>query len=300
MTNYQLTIETHGICTHFRHGVLSGIPHRIVLADATHIQAGRVSIDDPPGPDRVPVNPPDSGPVWYYLIPHFPHLEIVEGPLLSVPHLLHYGGFLAGLRLQVLNCVEEGIVYTDAEDAPRLTTYYPDYVPSDDVVLNGRASCYFDLYGGTVAYVKPRLPGRPGYMTISMQTYGPPELLVSALAPSAAAHRVTIEPPKEPATPIVLKLKNAELRSEIRAEDHLGAYDFLLHYLTARGGIPATLASKTPGMPKNLHSVTRERMATALNDLADSLMKTHDPAAMTSALQFEELFTESCAPSQYP
>lgn len=302
MNTFHLIIETHGICTHFRYGVVSGVPHRVVLADTTHIQAGTVAIADQPEPGMSPVNPQESGPVLYYLTPHFPHLEIVEGPELSVPHLLRHGDFLKGTRLQVLNCVEQGIDYTDenALNAPRLTSYYPDYVPSDDVVLNGRASCYFDVYGGSVGYVPPPKPGRPGYMTIAMQTYGPPELLVTPLAPSATAHRVQIPTPTDPNVPIRLKLRNAELMSELRAEDDLGAYDFMLHYLTARGGIPATLASKTPGMPKVLRSVKRERMAHALTDLADALVQANDSEAMMRPLRPEDLFSESCAPSQYP
>lgn len=289
MTTYNLIVETHGICTHFRYGVVSGVPHRIVLADTTHIQAGTVAIGD-------------SGPVLYYLIPHFPHLEVVEGAELSIPGLLLDGHIIGGARLQVLNCVEQGIDYTDADavNAPRLTTFYPGYIPSNDVVLNGRASCYFDVYGGSVAYVRPEKRGRPGFMRITMQTYGPPELLVTPLAQSATAHRVQIPAPAHPKAPIVLKLKNAELKREIRAEEELGAYDFMLHYLTARGGIPATLASKTPGMPKTLHWVTRERMAQALTDLAGALLGAHDAEAMVRPLVTEDLFTDACAPSQYP
>lgn len=290
-----LNIETHGICTHFTAGVVSGVPHRVVLPNATHIQTQMVSIAG-------------QGPILYYLVPHFPHIEVVGGPDLTCERLLRGGRFLTGVRLQVTNCRNLEFV-NEAREAPGLLDYDPDYVPSADVVLQGRAACYLDVYGGTVSYHPPKRTNGAGFMSISMETDGPPELLVTSLAPwhtldqVSTAYRFTLGESTDPLKPVTVKLRNVELLRELPADEHFGGYDFLLHYLTARGGIPADIVSKTPGMPKDPQQVQPERMAEALVELAKMVARAqdvHDPDAVLAALSPEDDLTSSCAPSQYP
>ena len=49
--------------------------------------------------------------------------------------------------MQILNTNETEILYLN-DGVSSLTDFVPNYNFSSDVVLNGRASCYFDLYGG--------------------------------------------------------------------------------------------------------------------------------------------------------
>lgn len=287
MTTYQLTINTLGICTHFTHGVVSGVPHRVVLPDATQIQSRTLKLADQP-------------PVLYYMVPHFPQLES-SGADLTVPDVLRQGDVLMGARVQVINCIDREIEY--GEEAPKLTHFDPDYDFSGDVVLHGRAACYFDVYGGRISYEPPPQPGGAGSVRIDMQTDGPPVLLVTPLAQwkgrSRGSHRVTLGQPADPAQPITLNVKNVELKSEHPADEMHGAFDFLLHYLTARGGIPESIAHPTPGMRKDPPSATPDQMAGALGELALALAAASDPAATWPVVAHEDL-TPSCSPSQYP
>ena len=289
MTTHYLTIETHGICTHFTHGVVSGVPHRIVLANATHIQTQTISVAN-------------AAPVLYYLVPHFPQLEVPGGPDLTTGGMLRHGDVVMGARLQVINGIDRRIEYGD-DKAPGLEEFDPDYTVSDDVVLQGRAACYFDIYGGVVTYHPSQRPDGPGYISITMQTDGPPELLVTPLdqwrGESQDAHRVSLGESTDPASPVILKVRNVELARELAADESLGSFDFLLHYLTARGGITASIVKKTPGMLDDPKSVKAERMAKALRELANNLADANTGDTKRD-LMGEQFLTASCAPTQYP
>jgi hypothetical protein len=290
MTTHHLTIETHGICTHFTHGVVSGVPHRIVLPNATHIQTQTIAVGN-------------GSPVLYYLVPHFPQLEVPGGPDLTIADVLRHGDVLMGARLQVINCINRRIEYMD-DEAPHLSDYDPDYTISDDVVLQGRAACYLDVYGGVVTYHLPPRPNGAGFISITMQTDGPPELLVTPLAqwtePGPEAHRVCLGESTDAASPVTLKVRNVELARELDADESFGAFDFLLHYLTARGGIPASIVKPAPGMRDDPKPVEPARMAKALNELAKNLLDAANTADTKRDLLHEQFLTASCAPTQYP
>jgi hypothetical protein len=297
MTPCSLEIHTYGVCTHFAHGVVSGVPHRVVLPNAATVRYGRAALTD----DAVH----RGEEVLYYLMPHFARLES-SGPAHPwLAGLIENGWIRERVRLQVINCVESTVHYHRDDSTPRLTAYVPDYSYSGDVVFHGRAACYFDVYGGKVHGVGPK-DGKAGWVTISMQTNGPPQLLVTPLGPASlpvptpvASHTLSLEN-GDGASEYTLALKNLELKCEddLCVDEARGAYDFLLHYLTARGGIPRNLTKPTPGMPDVLPIVTRERLALALADLA-ILLLCSGPASDRECMDPGDL-TPSCSPSQYP
>jgi len=116
------------------------------------------------------------------------------------------------------------------------------YTYSTDVVLAGRASAYFDLYGGEVTAF---LDGESLRVRARVLTDGPPQLQVTPLAVldqpvNVQTIPLTTDPAQLNAT---LIFGNSGLCS-IGAE-----YDFLLHYLTGTAGIHRALTQPLPGMP---------------------------------------------------
>lgn len=293
MSLYSLTIKTLGICTHFGHGAVGGVPHRVVLPDATNIVTGLLTVKNSP------VLRPS--PVAYYLVPHFPRLETSEEVELTIPGLLTRGHIQSGIRIEVVNCVDRELVYQD-DDTPKLTHYEPEYTFSSDVVLHGRAACYLDVYGGTVSWMPPPPKGGAGSVLINMKTDGPPELRVTTLAPwtgtASQSHCLPLAASGGKPREVLFLMENLELVMERPAEELHGEFDFLLHYLTARGGIPQSIKFATPGMAAIPRSVTPERLAQALRQLADLVALSTDPE--NRKLVDEVDLTASCAPSQYP
>jgi len=299
-----LTLKFSGICTHFRNGVVPGVPHRVVLPDATRLQTGLITVQEPDGS-----TPP---PVMYYLTPHFPSIKVVSHEVdLAVPGLISKKGhILSGVRLQVINAVDGDMVEED-DDFPGLTAFVPGYSYSSDVVLNGRAACYFDVFSGTLKTHPPLVPSGPRRVVITVKTDGPPELLVTpliSLGEQGKSYRRLLGTDESP--DVTLKVRNVEevLEGYFIAEDH-GDFDFLLHYLTARGGIPQIIKEKTPGMPPGeLQSVTKERMVQVLNEMA-SLLNDVGATAVTSGFGYagrrlrpieDDDLNASCADSHYP
>jgi len=279
MDTYTLTIKCLGICTHFRHGVVAGVPHRIVLPDTTSFMSGFLTVQD---------IPQTSEAVLYYITPHFPALAL-ERPLpyggklaasdsLTIPGLIEDGRFRTSLRMQIINAQDTEVVYADGGVAS-LTDFVPNYNFASDVVLNGRASCYFDLYGGTVASEEDKDGALRAVITV--KTDGPPVLLVSRLDASIPAanaspnqgvksYRLNLATEFDPRE-VTLHVRNVETLQEVKDEDAGGGYDYLLHYLTARGGIPQTIATSTPGMPTMPVSATAKQVADSMKGLAELL-----------------------------
>jgi hypothetical protein len=289
--NHKLTIRFAGICTHFRYGAAAGVPHRVVLPDASRFVTDLVTVAEAPAP----------APVLYYLMPHFAQLEVEGGQVsLNVPPFeqagslaVKNGDVVIGIRLQVTNAIDREMSYAD-EATPKLASFIHRYTLSTDVVLNGRAACYFDLYGGKVHSCVVKGGARQTFIEIT--TDGPPELLVTPLAPSTSsitAARLLLGDEPE----VKLIVKNLEVEDRERKLDHQGgAFDFLLHYLTATGGIPRSFKSLTPGMAHdNLVSATREDLARALEGMGDILK--HPTRRM---LVHPDEVTPSCSDSQYP
>jgi hypothetical protein len=291
----KLTINFAGICTHFRQGVAAGVPHRVVLPDATNFVTGYLTVPDAPAPAQRQV--------LYYLIPHYAQLELDGGPEIQVPSLTDSGGpavtdgdILAPIRLQVVNAVDQKLEYVGEDFTRSLTEFVPDYTFASDVVLNGRAACYFDLYAGRVSsYI---VKDGASQTRVEMTTDGVPELLVTPLASSSGpvqSYRLPLSsdpPPHE----VTLTVKNLELaHAEPHVDQQGGAFDYLFHYLTARGGIPQTIQQLTPGMqPENLVSVTQEELAGTFTSIAAAL------GPGKRVLVPARGVTPACADSNYP
>src|SRR5215212_392287 len=146
MAIYALTVDFRGVCTHFHHNFVPGVPHRVVLPNATAFTIGLLGV---PGQDPL-------APVWqtYTLLPHVPLLSIdgdATPPLASLPALFSDNGYLiTPCRLQILNSVDDGVSYPPftppppgvpsdpttsfLTTVPQLTTFVSTYTPSADVI----------------------------------------------------------------------------------------------------------------------------------------------------------------------
>jgi hypothetical protein len=291
----KLTILFAGICTHFRFGVVAGVPHRVVLPSAAMVMTGQLSI-------RNTVDPNPGPPLQYYLLPHYPQIT-VEGlhhEHLNVPALVNDGGaviqngdILSGVRMQVINAVETSVSY-ETDQTPKLTDYDPQYTLSGDVVHQGRASCYFDFNGGTVRSI--RATGGAFQTTIEVTTNGAPQIVVTPLASSnlpTLSHVLTL--PDHPT--VAMTVSNLEPESEVPVDSEGGAFDFLFNYLTAHGGIPQVIRKSAPGMPvETLRSATPDAYARALHKLAELARHPGEKRK----LRFHDEATPSCSDSQYP
>jgi len=129
-----VTVTFTGICTHVKIDTF----HRVVLVhaeDGAHINGAKIP-------------------------PHVPTLAIDPGDILNVDGWL-YGlqptqrdgvWVLRGVQLSLEGLAEAVYVDETHTDVPRLKILTPDApLPSDDVVRNGRAACYFDIPTGKLS-----------------------------------------------------------------------------------------------------------------------------------------------------
>jgi hypothetical protein len=275
----KLEIQFAGICTHFRYGVAAGIPHRVVLPDASRRISGMLTVEQAPVLLRTPAP--------YYLLPHFAQLQ-VNGVNADVHQWVKDGDVLAGIRLQVVNAIDTEMSYIPApgnQSTPALTDYLPGYTFSSEVVLNGRAFLYFDFFGGTVT---AKL-GTGGAMqtVVTLTTEGRPELLVTPLAREdrpGRSYRWLLG--EEGDSEVSLNVNNLEVRKS-NVNDPDGAFDFLLHYLTASDGIPQLIRKLTPGLPADFRN------------LALPAIPPDTPGSRRILTPHFEV-TPSCSDSQYP
>jgi hypothetical protein len=291
-----VSVDFLGVCVHFKFGVAAGVPHRVVLPNATTMMGGLLTVEN--------ADPPMTKPVLYYLIPHFPQIDLVPPNVpLTVPNLMTDGDIFSGARLQIANAVDEVMTYDG--DVFKLTDYDPDYNFSSDVVVNGNALCYFDFFGGRFS----PFTGAGGAVnaTILVQTDGPPRLLVSPLTPTgvtpARSFTIPLALPGE-SEDVTLVVKNLEPPDIYNlGVDQQGGYDLLLSYLTARGGIPETITKLTPGMVPPLNSATKVEVGGVLVKIGDYLLN-GDPTDVRNyirrILMPEDQVTASCSDTQYP
>jgi hypothetical protein len=296
------TLEIHfrGVCTHFHHNFVPGVPHRVVLPMASTVRPGLLTgpflrkMD----PSRDPTDPNSWIP--YYLMPHVPALSIANlpkdfpGPFTpaNAPGLFGDNGYLiTASRLQIVNAIDDALSYPDGLFTlivPQLTTYFSDYAPSDDVVTGGRASAYFDIYGGRITAFKE---GGSIRVKVVVTTDGPPELLVTPLGMTDQT-----VPPK--------KIKLEVLASQMLIVGNVGIpclegiseFDFLLHYLTSRTGIPRELTELLPGM--TLAELLAE--APLLEKAQEMFKKMVDMKFPRQILQADFDLDASCSDSRYP
>jgi hypothetical protein len=223
-----VTIHFDGICTHFR-GVVPGVPHRVVLPDAHDARTGTIQVGD-------------NVPVTYTIPPHKGKLMSGNDPVdITVGSLIVGGVLEQGVRLQIENPVPgQSLSYpadADYNQMPALTAFLSAYHPSDDIVLGGRAICYFDFFEGKVTTTTEE-PGGPTHTSITVQTNGAPRLQVRPLIGDPSVATVSASSFE---VPVVVSIENFCVQG--------GEYDFLLNYLTAEGGIPPKVDAAFPTEP---------------------------------------------------
>lgn len=279
MGTQQLTITFAGICSHFR-DVVPGIPHRVVIPDTSAVRFGYIQLAEQDEPAR------------YFVLPHFAIIR--TGPktsTFSVPHLIQDGYIYRGARLTVLNAIENELTYEHSyHQTPSIRHYVSDYNISEDVVLGGRAAAYFDVYAGAVSTVRPK-PDGAIHVVVTMHTDGPPRLLVTGFGSADT-----------PSRPFVVELDSPDLlvgNMELDAADTDPTFDYLLHYLTARGGIPAVLARPTPGMGPRPNNKSPHQIARALEGLAKVIEHGGPTREQVMQISPDDL-TPACSDTRYP
>jgi hypothetical protein len=249
---HKLTIEFQGICAHFR-GLVPGVPHRVVVPDASATRLGLVDVQGM------------TAPILYALMPHVagivvakPDTEIELGPewrlkeqsKFNIPDLMVLGAVIGGLRVQIANASQTALEYDKGYDeVPSIREFVPYRNFSTDVVLSGRASLYFDFFAGTVraeAVGHPRDPARRTVVTVD--TDGPPVLLIT---PFFTAEELSVSDPRRAESyRVTLDTETHKLIVGNFDLPHAAApgFDYLWHFTVMQGGIPRKLANFPPGM----------------------------------------------------
>lgn len=283
-----MLINFFGVCTHFWNHFIPGIPHRVVLANATSLRTGLLtgpfpSLLNPPGEPKDP-----SSWIHYALLPHFPIITqtLAEGSTvpLSWPGLLDDGGrLITPSVLKITNAIP-GMTYDPAftDNVASLASFLTDYVPSTDVLTGGRVSAYFDLTGGTISTVTR---GGVTRVTADVATTGTPQLEITPLSVAGLAFTNI---PFEMTGP--LNVFNFSLTCADSSK-----YDYLLHYLTAVGGIPHALDAVLPGMAD---ADPCDDARVALQKLLNTTNYPHD--IPTIQLSDDVDTSASCSDSRYP
>lgn len=221
----QLTIEFAGVCVHFYQDT-AGVPHRVVLPDASTFHRGSVSIE---GHDEHP----------YFLMPHYAQLQVLgtsEQALLTADGAIHHGWIYAPCRVEVANAQpEQGLHHTGFERLPKLTAFVEGYRWSREVVGGWGARCQLDFKHGLFTAV---VEGDEAVsVAVTLNTVGPPKLRVKL--PDSREHSIEFK------TDVV---RLGAGNTGALCDSDASRYDFLLNYLTADGGIPRRLTRPTPGL----------------------------------------------------
>jgi hypothetical protein len=291
--NGSLEVIFSGVSTHFRNGIVAGIKHRAVLPAASGFLVDSVYIDG------------FKDPFLYYLNPHFAQIELHDKKVkvdLAVPGLLTKNGHvLSGVRLQIGNGIPPKHAYETRDvSMNKLITYYPSYEYSADVVVGGRAACYFDFDYGAAKWYPATKKHRAPRFSMVVETDGPPWLLATPLNVTADAPSFK-KLPLGGARHVKLYVKNLESPLEERLDQNSGQFDFLLHFLTSRGGIPKRIVATTPGLD-NPRSTDPAQIGIALRRLGDLLLlQADDPTRFYRELLPPDFYgqTPACSPAQY-
>ena len=277
-TPIKLTLRFAGICSHFRN-VVPGVPHRVVLPDTTAVRFGLMRF------------PHEQAPKAYYLVPHFPTLLSDPATGLGIPDVIADDGtIMAALRLEVLNAIEQTVDYDDSYlDVPRLQDFVQNYTFSEEVVMGERAAVYVDVTAGRVRSVTV---DEIVHVEIDITTDGDPQLRVTPFFSGQTVAEAVTKTLASQDGVCELVVRNMEV--DRQAEDP--PYDFLLHYLTARSGIPRVLDAATPGMGSPV-TTSKERVHEMLLELAE-IVATGGASAVPHLS--EEDLTPSCSDSRYP
>jgi hypothetical protein len=245
----KLIVQFTGICAHFqRVPGLEGLPapHRVVCVDSA-------------APEPI-----EQGPV----LPHVPYLYITTPGEQGLPDPVFGSPILGGAVLSVRGAAGK-VTYDRSytECMPRLLTYYADFVPDPDVVIGNRASCYFDVQAGVLGSATMKGGERYAFLTVDL--------------PDGEPVIIDVDPPFDRQV-VVPQGQIVMLRmTTIPLGGHADA-DFLLEYLTGKGGISPAITD-WPG-----------------KDGQDNLPCASLPAPSDHIILADDLTTPACSNSGYP
>ena len=273
----ELTIDFRGLTTHFLN-VVPGVPHRAILPDASSVRFGFTTL------------PTQGDPIPWVLTPHISFLQIDSGNPddLTVPHAMKSGWIYSGVHLQLANASpNQGLAYDDDyfERIKSASGFVENYKFSNDVVHGGRAASYFDLDSG---HVSVWMEGASVHTRVKVHTEGAPALRVTPFPAGRARTASTLLTFADKAT---LQVANLGLGC---GDTHL---DYLLHFLTAEGGIPQHLLVAPVGYQPAAADVdplecVRELLATGYPDPQRT-----DVRALVGGVVGHDA---SCSDSKYP
>lgn len=226
----ELNITFSGICVSLHSGIVPGVSMRTILPDASALRFGMIRI---PGEDNALHD------VEYYLMPH---LAIVKD--------LIFGGrqrLLTGQYFRVINAKDQPFCREGGGFS--LDEFKPDVQLEPDIVYEGNALAYFDIYGGRV-WTEGN-GNEPRVTCVAIKTHGTPKIAISPLPRNLLpwGGETTVE---------TNELFFSNLDIEAAAEDF--QFDFLLNFLVAKGGIPHQLSKRTPGMTGEPRPLTLDRV----------------------------------------
>jgi hypothetical protein len=282
-----LSLYFHGACTHFR-GVVPGVPHRVVLVDAMNIRFGEFAVRNQKSISKSTL---------YTLMPHVAQVSDVRAEHdLTVPGVMDEGFLDTGAHFRVVNAVGALEYPNDYATIPPMTAFVDHYHYSTEVVLGGRAACYFDLFSGVLSIAK-------GHLAVDIRTEGSPILRVTPFDNNLAARDIVL------GDEAVLSISNRDVvGAALGAEG--SEEDFLLHFLTDVRGIPRVLTQR----PAEGTGMRRVEDATndGLKELGDASWQRMTPEdrrklrrAVTANLSRRDVVNHlgtqaSCSDSRYP
>lgn len=230
----ELNITFSGICVSLHSGVVPGVPMRTVVPNALACRFGVIRIPDK---DNFLYN------VYYYLLPH---VAIASDQIIGGRQI-----YLTGQYITVTNAKEQP--FCRDEGGFSLNEFKPDVQLDPDVVFEGNAMAYFDVFGGRVW---TEGEGDEARVTrVAIKTNGTPRVRISPLPGNVI--------PWEADTAIETnELYISNLDIEAATEDF--QFDFLLNFLVAKGGIPQQLSKRVPGMTPDPKSLTLNRLGEKL------------------------------------
>lgn len=225
----KVTVSFGGTCAHFRN-VVPGVPHRVVLPRSEAVRFGFAEL-------------PEVETVPYEIAPHFVDLyaDHDQDRLLNLPEVMRKGNVSDGIRLQIANATGHVITYDGWGTLPKLTRYVEHFRPSNEVISGGRAMAYFDIFFGSVT-VSTCERTQAVTVDVTMETEGEPVLLASPM------HSTTAGVPSATRIPLA-DHTTLTVANHCPGCKQKESFDFLLHYLTAEGGIPRRFRHNPPGTP---------------------------------------------------
>jgi hypothetical protein len=300
----QITITFSGICSHFRLDPVKvtdlPVAHRVVLPRAAHFRLGVLRAQK--------AFPLRSYFTQYYLQPHFGFLSVDGCPpeKMTYDPITNKGLINLGCAITVDKVTDPPVTnstYSKCyQNIPRLGDYVTDYAYSKEVVLGGRAVCYFDVSAAALIGTNQDANGCPAndgslYQVImTINTDGPPRLTLTPFDTTVQAQVLDFGQIMPGAESISMTVFNAEIPQTDGTEDT--PYDFLLHYETSTIGLESQLIKAIPGLTDDIivNNPWNPTVAqTALGNLGDALVAiTQGTAPGKTALNV------SCSNSQFP